>query len=114
MSKLINFDIIDPAINLSDNLPLLIVINSNTNADYKVIPNRKLLDFDGIIRIWPYFIRHLATFCRTYSLASITQYQLLSRQMAYLNRLVKITTVRTVRLTSTTLLIQCMMYCLMC
>ena len=36
------------------------------------------------------------------------QYQLLSRQMAHLIHLVLVTTVRTARLTSTTLLTQCM------
>ena len=43
MSKLINFDVIDPAINLSDHLPLLVVYTSdmsktNTNVDDKVLP----------------------------------------------------------------------------
>ena len=43
VSKLIKFDVIDPAINLSDHLPLLIVYtfdmpNSNTNVDFKVLP----------------------------------------------------------------------------
>ena len=44
VSKLINFDVIDPAINLSNHIPLLIVYtsdmpNSNTNVDHKVLPN---------------------------------------------------------------------------
>ena len=41
MSKFINFDVIDPAINLSDHLPPLVVYtsdmpNSHTNVDYIV------------------------------------------------------------------------------
>ena len=70
--------------------------------------NRKLLDFDGIILICPYITRHLANFLRTYCQTSTMQYQLLSRQMAHLIHLVIFTTVRTARLTSTTLLTQCM------
>ena len=70
--------------------------------------NRKLLDFDGIIQISPYITRHLATFCRTYCQTSKMQYQHLSRQMAHLIHLVIVTTVRTARLTSTTLLTKCM------
>ena len=52
-SNLINFDVIYPAINLSDHLPFLIVYtsdvpNSNTNVDYKVLPN----DEPQIARFW--------------------------------------------------------------
>ena len=46
------------------------------------------------------------TFFRTYFLSSIMQYQPLSGQMAHLNHFDRFMSVRTVRLTSTTLLIQ--------
>ena len=46
--------------------------------------------------------------CRTYFLASIMQYKFLSRQMAHLNHLVIIMTVRTVRCPFLTSLIWCM------
>ena len=65
--------------------------------------NRKLLDFDGIILICPYIIRHLVILQNF--LASIMQYQLLSRQIMHLTHLVIIMTVQTVCLTFTTLLI---------